>query len=366
MPAPTTRSTIRARRPGSASLSQPDLLRPETWTSEAYRTFCRTIFAPIPNATSSPGSGAGATPSVSPAGPTTAPSGPVPARANLSARQAREAGLLTSGTYGRTSTGSSNSAALQLSLESKLQADLLGRGSTLFKMTWKAWVTPSGRQFCRLAASAPRTSGNACSSWPTAGAKDGDKSVRSLDGAEKEAARKGWTNDLCTAALSAWPTASARDWKGATHERWGTNARPLNEVARLAGWGTPNASSPGGTPEQALRRKEGLGCGQSVTTLDHQVQLVAGWATPTRQDGAGSRNETSGRQPGSKHHPGQTLNDQVFGMPSNGFPAGTEKPGQLNPAFSLWLMGFPAGWVSCGERAMQLCRKSPRRSSRPA
>jgi hypothetical protein len=56
-------------------------------------------------------------------------------------------------------------------------------------------------------ASGPRTavthpSLQAQSGWPTTGAKDGDKSVRTLAGAEAEAARKGWGNDLCTAALS--------------------------------------------------------------------------------------------------------------------------------------------------------------------
>jgi len=39
--------------------------------------------------------------------------------------------------------------------------------------------------------------------WPTTGAKDGAKSVRTPEGAAKEAERKGWTNDLCTAAHSA-------------------------------------------------------------------------------------------------------------------------------------------------------------------
>jgi len=38
-------------------------------------------------------------------------------------------------------------------------------------------------------------------------------------------------------------------------------------------------------------------------------------------------------------------------------PASTENRGALNPAFALWLMGFPAGWASCGARAMQLFRR---------
>jgi hypothetical protein len=56
--------------------------------------------------------------------------GPVPALANLSARQAKELGLMTSGTYGRTSSTSSASAALQRSLK-QLRAATQILGSTL-------------------------------------------------------------------------------------------------------------------------------------------------------------------------------------------------------------------------------------------
>jgi hypothetical protein len=58
--------------------------------------------------------------------------------------------------------------------------------------------------------------------WPTPGAKDGSKSVRTMEGAEREAERKGWTNDLCTAALATWPTPAARDYRFA-------NATPYAE-----------------------------------------------------------------------------------------------------------------------------------------
>lgn len=315
MVAPTTTSTILVPPPGSASLSSPDLLRPETWTSEAFRTFCRATFAATPSATSSPESQAGRSRSGSPDGPTTGPSGPAPARASLSARQAREAGLLTSGTYGRTSIGSSSSAALQSSLESRLRAALVSTGSTLFKLTWKDRATPLGRRICALRASALRTSDSGCGSWPTAGAKDGDKSVRTLEGAEKEAARKGWTNDLCTAALAAWPTASARDWKGATHERWGTNARPLNEVARLAGWATP-----------------------MVTDLRRGTKPPRPWDT------------------------GVPL---TLGPTSNGSPVETGKPGQLNVDFSLWLMGYGPAWSRAAQIAFNRL-PSRKRTARPS
>lgn len=129
--------------------------------------------------------------------------------------------------------------------------------------------------------------------WPTAGAKDGDKSVRTMQGAEAEAARKGWSNDLCTAALGAWATPTARDWRSAS-----------------------------GTDE-----------------------FLAGRAEQTR---------------------GKPLSEQAFtlahGARSNGSPAETASTGQLNPAFSLWLMGYPAAWVSCGVRAMQSFRKLPNKS----
>jgi hypothetical protein len=36
---------------------------------------------------------------------------------------------------------------------------------------------------------------------------------------------------------------------------------------------------------------------------------------------------------------------------------------KLNPRFSLWLMGYPGEWASCGVRAMQSCHKSRRSSS---
>ena len=47
--------------------------------------------------------------------------------------------------------------------------------------------------------------------WPTPSATNADKSVRSQEGAEAEAERKGWANDLATAALSVagWPTPMA-------------------------------------------------------------------------------------------------------------------------------------------------------------
>jgi len=105
------------------------------------------------NAISSPASAAGVTPSDSQDGPMTDPSGPAPVPASPSprrgSRQARQAPVI-SGPHG---SGSSASAALQLSLVNRLRQRLDTAGSTLFVLTWKQKTTPSGRLYCQLVAS---------------------------------------------------------------------------------------------------------------------------------------------------------------------------------------------------------------------
>lgn len=106
--------------------------------------FDQTTSSPTPNAISSPASGCGPTLFAAQAGQMIDLFGPVPVLANLSPRQARELGLMMSATFGRTSIGSSASASLQSFLESRLQAKTQILGSTLYRLTWKPWRTPSG------------------------------------------------------------------------------------------------------------------------------------------------------------------------------------------------------------------------------
>lgn len=190
--------------------------------------------------TCSPAAASGPTPCETPDGQTVARSGPVPAHASLSARQARERGLLTSGTFGPPRIGSSPSSSLSASLASRLRTKVRTLGSTLYNLTWKEWTTPSGVCRLRLRASVRRTH---------------------------------------VIALSGWPTPLAADSRGSA----GVGKKELPNIAALAGWATPTANTPGGTAEQALARKEGLNCGQSVTHLAHQAQL-AGWSTPIQND----------------------------------------------------------------------------------
>ena len=156
----------------------------------------------------SPASASGPTPSDSPAGPTTGPSGPEAAPASPSAPPESGEGSMTNATSGPPGSISSASAALQSSLESRLRLATALRGSTLYTLTWKQRVTPSGRSISALRASAPRTSDSDCSS-----------------------------------SQSGWVTASARDWKDtpgmATETEDGrTRLDQLPRQAQLAGWPT--------------------------------------------------------------------------------------------------------------------------------
>ena len=125
-----------------------------------------------PSATSSPESESGHTHSGEPGGQTIGQSGPAVVPVNLSARQAREQGLLTSVTSGQLSIGSLASDSLQSALVSRLAAALANTGSTMFSLTWNHRTTPAGRPHSRLQASVRRISDSECIGWPTPMAND--------------------------------------------------------------------------------------------------------------------------------------------------------------------------------------------------
>ncbi len=127
----------------------------------------RTTSRATRNATGLPVSEFGATPSGEPDGPTTDPYGPDPARASLSARQAAEKGLLTSGTYGPVGSGSLSSHALTQFLASRLQQKLGTDGSILCSLIWKVVITPSGFRKYAVRPSGRRTVDPETSLWPT-------------------------------------------------------------------------------------------------------------------------------------------------------------------------------------------------------
>jgi len=239
-------------------------------------------------------------------------------------------------TYGQISHGSSESASLQSSLGSRLRAATDGRGSRLCKLTWKEHHTPWGAPMCALRASA-RPTGDSASGL----------------------------------SLNGWPTPLAADSRG----RAGAAAHKLSELpnaATLAGWATPDAAlmNDAADPVKHMERLERLkvkhnnsnGAGLPIGQMVH----LAGWATPVNNDAQkGPETQQAKRERGAKT--GYTLHDQTAmvgparltasGRMLTGSTARMESGGRLNPRFSLWLMGYPAEWASCGERAMQSFRK---------
>ena len=134
----------------------PDSSPPVASTAARSETSSPTTFEGQGSATSSPGSACGHTLCASLAGPTICQFGPALVPANRSALPASAAVSTTIGTSGRYGSISSASAALQLSLESRLRARTASRGSTLFALIWKERVTPGGGgDLCAAGVGAP-------------------------------------------------------------------------------------------------------------------------------------------------------------------------------------------------------------------
>ncbi len=130
----------------------------------------------------------------------------------------------------------------------------------------------------------------------------------------------------------------------------------LQDQVRLASWCSPASRDWKDTPGMATTATNPDGSVHNrVDQLPRQAQL-AGWVSPTACSPNSLRG--NGQDPEKRKAGGHAVNlqDQVhltdFGTPPTGSPAATEKPGrslQLNPVFSLWLMGFGIEWLMCAQ-----------------
>ena len=333
----------------------------------ALKTYRRKTLSNTGSATGSPALEPGATRSV---GPGTRPprrksaSGPLAAPASLSARRAKAAGLLTSGTYGPPPTGWCSNVGLNFALASRLHKAAARLGSRLYTLTWKLAVIPSGLWFFQLAASERRTAATVLGGRPTPTTPSGGPTKR----------RKNGTGiDLDGAVLlTVWPTTTTRDYKSNSatpefHKRqWAaTKGKPLSAVVTLATWATPQATNGdrGGSVEEATksRRKSGARVGRALT---HEV-MPAAWNSPQAGDGTGGKRPAQGTSMTGIHPSGRKVNMGLAGQvhlgmtppqPTRltatgkvltGSAAQMASTGQLNPSLSRWLMGLPSGWDTC-------------------
>jgi len=325
---------------------------------------------------------------------------------SLSPQQEKVLEKMMSDTSGQYSLISSESANLQQSLVNRLQQLSDMDGSTIYKTTLKQKATPQQRLYYHLAASARTTKGTDSSSpqsaWLTPTTSDMN-GVREMDGKRSGGlntqAQSAWPTPVSTdnrdrgkwddpaiqrrvalkksielsmlvgsaapyrhATKSPWPTPAARDFKGTSgsgrQEKKNHPSDTVPNAVATVPWATPTATDHSRGTKPPRPQDTGI-------PLTQQVSGLNPWATPNTMDHMKQRSDEALAR--AKQKAGcSNLKDQIpySGEAQKLSTAETEStaPSQLNPRFSLWLMGYPIEWAYSGERVTPLSRKRRQKS----
>lgn len=217
-----------------------------------------------------------------------------------------------SDTYGPSGSISSASANLQSFLENRLAQRLHTAGLTPCKPIWNRVITPVGRSLYRLTLSEPSIDVTDSGLWPTP--------------TRHNAQENGYPAELKRKTI------------------------PLGAMNHIINWPTPLASDTrnrGGFDSNSVKRR--MQIGKSIE-LSMMVQ-VAVWPTPTTQSNVQIKGQYSKTT-------GTTLAGAAQGLNQSSAEIIKSDISQLNPRFSLWLMGYPIEWAYCAEQVTLSSRKS--------
>ena len=233
-------------------------------------------------------------------------SGPGPAPASPSPSPGSEGVQQTLDISGPSGGGSSMSAALQRSLASRLPPP--ANGSTRSSTTWRERATRRGRVYWEHTPLARRTPG------------------RGYGGAH-------------------WRTVVTSDNREPREDRMVRDADvPYQNLRDQAiPWASPRAQATAGKREPRTGRGEGW-------SLALTEQVVP-WPSVVASDGQHSGPSDEGQAPNGR------LRYMVWGprlgelTHSGDAPTAGSGRARLNPAFGLWLMGYPPGWMDAAPSA---------------